>query len=108
MDPFKNRNFQPWANYLRKNGFSAFIQIRSEDGTVFQADINNHPRNNLTLDKDLDVDISTAPAVVSRALPRLPRSFSLLVLEDDLVLDTASSMIVSLLHDGQKIGNVST
>ena len=108
MDPFQHRNFKPWANFLRKHGFSAFIQIRSENGSVFQSDINNHPRNTLTLDKDLGVDTSTAPTVVTRALPRLPCSFSLLVLEDDLVVETASNMIISLLHDGQQIGDVST
>ena len=108
MDPFQNRNYKPWANFLQKHGFSAFIQIRSEDGSVFQADINNHPRNNLNLDKDLGVDTSIAPAVITHALPRLPCSFSLLELEDDLVLDTASNMVISLLQDGQQIGDVST
>ena len=69
MDPFQNRNFKQWANFLRKKGFSAFIQIPAEDGTVYQTDINNRPRVNLTLDKDLGVDISSAPALVTCGLP---------------------------------------
>ena len=54
MDPLKHYSFAKWSNFLKKNGFTCFMQIRDKSGAYYEIDINSHNnKKNLFLGDEL-------------------------------------------------------